>query len=50
MREREAALQNMRFDAAVNNIKQGLCMFDGDKRLVICNEAYARMYQPARGR
>ena len=45
VREREAALQNMRFDAAVSNIKQGLCMFDGEKRLVICNEAYARMYQ-----
>ena len=43
-REREAALQNMRFDAAINNIKHGLCMFDGQKRLVICNGAYAEMY------
>ncbi len=40
----EAARQNMRFEAAVNNMSQGLCMFDRDERLVICNEPYARMY------
>ncbi len=36
--------QNMRFEAAVDNMSQGLCMFDRDERLVICNEPYARMY------
>ncbi|MEX0852296.1 MAG: EAL domain-containing protein [Bauldia sp.] len=43
---REAALaqQNMRLDAAVNNISQGLCMFDADRRLVICNRNYATLY------
>jgi diguanylate cyclase (GGDEF)-like protein len=44
-RESELERQNMRFEAAVNNMWQGLCMFDADKRLVICNEDYARMYK-----
>src|SRR5581483_2880199 len=46
-RERAAArlsTQNIRFNAALNNMGQGLCMFDGQRRLVICNERYARMY------
>jgi diguanylate cyclase (GGDEF)-like protein len=43
-RERDLALQNMRFEAAVENISQGLCMFDSERRLVICNSAYARLY------
>jgi len=36
--------QNIRFNAALNNMSQGLCMFDADKRLVVCNERYARLY------
>jgi diguanylate cyclase (GGDEF)-like protein len=49
MSEREAAAaqvrtQNMRFDAALNNMSQGLCMFDAEQRLVVCNDRYARMY------
>jgi diguanylate cyclase (GGDEF)-like protein len=44
-RERELAQQNLRFDAAVNNMSQGLCMFDRDERLVICNEPYAAIYR-----
>ena len=43
-RERELALQNLRFDAAVNNMRQGLCMFDKDEQLVICNQPYASIY------
>ena len=43
-REAELRSQNQRFDAAINNMVQGLCMFDQDKRLVVCNEQYARMY------
>ena len=30
---------------ALNNMTQGLCMFDGAARLVLCNERYAEMYQ-----
>lgn len=44
-RDIELQLQNMRFDAAVNNMGPGLCMFDKDNRLVICNDTYARMYR-----
>src|SRR5258708_5765245 len=46
LRAREADLQaqNMRFDAAVSNMSQGLVMFDGDARLVICNHRYIDMY------
>ena len=36
--------QNMRLDAAVNNIPLGLCMYDPKGRLVICNQPYARIY------
>ncbi len=47
LRAREADLhaQNMRFEAAVSNMSQGLVMFDGDSRLVICNSRYAEMYR-----
>jgi methyl-accepting chemotaxis protein len=37
-------IQNIRFNAALNNMAQGLCMFDADRRLVVCNERYAQMY------
>jgi methyl-accepting chemotaxis protein len=36
---------NMRFDTALENMTHGLCMFDGDKRLVICNDRYASLYR-----
>jgi hypothetical protein len=47
--EREAAasqvnIQNSRFTAALNNMTQGLCMFDADKRLVVSNERYDSNY------
>jgi diguanylate cyclase (GGDEF)-like protein len=46
LRAREADLQaqNLRFDAAVSNMSQGLVMFDGDARLMICNPRYIEMY------
>ena len=36
---------NERFDTALENMTHGLCMFDGDKRLVICNDRYAGLYR-----
>jgi diguanylate cyclase (GGDEF)-like protein/PAS domain S-box-containing protein len=45
IRQRDLAEQNMRFTAAVENMTQGLCMFDGDTRLVVCNELYSTMYR-----
>ncbi len=43
-RKMELERQNIRLDAAVNNISIGLCMMDARGRLVICNEPYARIY------
>jgi diguanylate cyclase (GGDEF)-like protein len=42
--ERRLALGKKRLDTALNNMSQGLCMFDKEKRLVLCNELYAKMY------
>ena len=44
IRQRESAEQSMRLTAAVENMTHGLCMFDGEKRLVVCNERFAKMY------
>ena len=43
-REDELKTHNEQFDAALKNMSQGLSMFDAERRLVICNELYARMY------
>ncbi|MBI3434339.1 MAG: EAL domain-containing protein [Proteobacteria bacterium] len=43
-RERELAAKNLQIGAALENMPQGLCMFDAEQRLVICNSMYARMY------
>lgn len=36
--------QNYRFDAALNNMLQGLIMFDAEERVVVCNKQYIAMY------
>jgi diguanylate cyclase (GGDEF)-like protein len=36
--------QNEQLDAAMNNMSQGLAMYDREQRLVICNKDYAAMY------
>ncbi len=43
-RDDELRTQNMRFDAALNNMSQGLAMFDAEQRLVVCNRRYAELY------
>ncbi|MGH6898158.1 MAG: PAS-domain containing protein [Geminicoccaceae bacterium] len=40
----ELRTQYSRFNAALHNMIQGLCMFDADQRLIVCNERYLRMY------
>jgi diguanylate cyclase (GGDEF)-like protein/PAS domain S-box-containing protein len=35
---------NMWFDAALENMTHGLCMFDRDQRLIVCNRRYGEMY------
>jgi diguanylate cyclase (GGDEF)-like protein/PAS domain S-box-containing protein len=41
---RRLAGQNMQLDAALNNMIQGLCMFDAQNRLLVWNERYRAMY------
>jgi diguanylate cyclase (GGDEF)-like protein/PAS domain S-box-containing protein len=36
--------QNLQLDVALNNMNQGLCMFDAQNRLVVWNERYRDMY------
>ncbi|MGE0613557.1 MAG: putative bifunctional diguanylate cyclase/phosphodiesterase, partial [Hyphomicrobiales bacterium] len=36
--------QNLLFSSAVSNMSQGLCMFDADRRLAVCNERWIDMY------
>ena len=42
---RKLGAQNMRRDFALNNMMQGLCMFDEQNRLVIWNRQYQTMYR-----
>jgi diguanylate cyclase (GGDEF)-like protein/PAS domain S-box-containing protein len=40
----ELARTNLRFDAALTNMTQGLCLFDADRRLVISNARFQEIY------
>jgi diguanylate cyclase (GGDEF)-like protein len=44
--QRNAQLERLNacFEAALNQMGRGLSMFDGEQRLVVCNQAYARIY------
>ena len=41
---RRMRMKIRRFTAALNNMSQGLCMFDASARIVVCNRQYLRMY------
>jgi diguanylate cyclase (GGDEF)-like protein/PAS domain S-box-containing protein len=43
-REEELRTQNLRFEAALSNMTQGLLLYDSSGRLVICNQRYMEMY------
>jgi diguanylate cyclase (GGDEF)-like protein len=36
--------RNLQFDTAINNMSQGLCFFDAEQRLIVCNDRYVEMY------
>lgn len=38
------ALQHQRMNAALGNMPHGLCMFDAKTNLILCNAAYAQLY------
>ncbi len=43
-RDAELHLQNTRFDAALNNMSQALCMAGGDGRLIVCNRRFLEFF------
>jgi diguanylate cyclase (GGDEF)-like protein/PAS domain S-box-containing protein len=43
--EEKARKQNLLFDAALNNMSQGLLMFDARDRLILFNQRYCEMYR-----
>jgi PAS domain S-box-containing protein len=43
--ENEIKLQKHHLDTALENISQGLCMYDASQRLIICNKRYADLYE-----
>jgi diguanylate cyclase (GGDEF)-like protein/PAS domain S-box-containing protein len=42
--QQRLTLEKLRLDTAVNNMTQGLLLFDSSQRLVICNHRYIEMY------
>ena len=42
--QHQLSVRNLQFDAALNNMSQGLCFFDGAQRLIVCNRRYTEMY------
>src|SRR4051812_33518383 len=42
--EQQLRLEKLRLDTAVNNMTQGLLLFDASRRLVVCNQRYIDMY------
>ena len=43
-REEQLKTQNMLLDAALNNMSQGLVLFDVNRRVVICNKRYQELF------
>jgi diguanylate cyclase (GGDEF)-like protein len=43
--EESLRVQNMRFKAALEHMGDGLCMFDAEGKLVVCNDRFGRMYK-----
>jgi diguanylate cyclase (GGDEF)-like protein len=43
-RDLELHTQNARFDAALNNMSQALCMVDANKRLIVCNVRFLELF------
>ena len=42
--QRQRRDRDQQFETALNNMSQGLCMFDADANLLVCNERYIEMY------
>jgi diguanylate cyclase (GGDEF)-like protein len=44
-KNRELETSRLRFDAALDNMSQGLIFFDADQRLIVCNRRYREIYR-----
>ena len=44
----KAGAEKERLDTALNNMSQGLIMFDAAERVVVCNDFYIEMYGMSR--
>ncbi|MCA6109096.1 bifunctional diguanylate cyclase/phosphodiesterase [Bradyrhizobium cenepequi] len=44
LQQQRLTLEKLRLDTAVNNMTQGLLLFDASQRLVVCNKRYVEMY------
>ena len=42
--QQQLTLEKLRLDKAINNMTQGLLLFDSSQRLVVCNYRYIEMY------
>jgi diguanylate cyclase (GGDEF)-like protein len=42
--EEALRIRNLQFDTAINNMSQGLCFFNAERRLIVCNDRYVEMY------
>jgi diguanylate cyclase (GGDEF)-like protein len=43
-REEQLKLENLKLDAALQNMSQGLVMFDREAKLIVCNQKYGELY------
>jgi len=52
LRSQEAKLreQNILFDAALNNMSHGLCMFDREGHLIVSNQRFAELFECSSGK
>jgi len=41
--------QSIQLDSTLNNQSQGVCMYDGHQRLILCNDRYAEMFHLPHG-
>jgi diguanylate cyclase (GGDEF)-like protein len=42
---RQLRLEKWRLNTAINNMSQGLLLFDSSQRLIVCNQKYLEMYE-----
>lgn len=48
--EEALRIRNFQFDTAINNMSQGLCFFDADHKLIVCNERFLELYDIPAGK